>query len=172
MIFRKEYDDKNRIPHDPYSAFRFSILIEDKYSVGGFNEVSGLVFETEVQTLRVGGINDYELQLPGPSKFPSRLVLKRGLGDAEFLWAWYQLVAKGEILRKNITINLNDEEGKTQRTWSFTKACPVKWTGPDLRASNSAIAFESLELVHRGLMPEQKDLHLVLEQLDLSSGTR
>ena len=36
-------------------------------------------------------------------------------------------------------------------SWSFKEACPVKWTGPHLRASNSAVAFESLELVHRGL---------------------
>lgn len=151
---------------DPYSAFRFSIEIvgSDKYGgtnrdaatilngpIGGFNEVSGLVFEIEVQTLRVGGLNDYELQLPGPSKFPSRLVLKRGLGDTKYLWAWYQLVAKGEIVRKDVEISLNDEQGEKRRVWSFKKACPVKWSGPDLRASNAAIAFESLELVHRGL---------------------
>lgn len=148
------------MPRDPYLAFRFSIEVvggdKDKKgklegAVGGFNEVSGLVFETEVQTLRVGGVNDHELQLPGPSKFPSRLVLKRGLGDAEFLWDWYQLVAQGEIVRKDIDIRLNDEQRSNPRAWLFKEACPVKWTGPDLRASNSAIAFESLELVHRGL---------------------
>lgn len=162
MIPKKEYDDKSRIPRDPYSAFRFSIVIDGRDSVGGFNEVSGLVFETEVHTLRVGGVNDYELQLPGPSKFPSRLVLKRGLGDVDFLWEWYQEVAKGEIIRRNIHIKLNNEQGedtdeyskrsnKKMPSWLFRDACPVKWTGPDLRASTSAIAFESLELVHRGL---------------------
>lgn len=159
MIPIKEFKDISRIPHDPYSAFRFSIVIAGKDSVGGFNEVSGLVFETEVHTLRVGGINDYELQLPGPSKFPSRLVLKRGLGDIDFLWEWYQQVAKGEIIRRNIDIKLNNEQGenwderskKKMQSWLFREACPVKWTGPELRASTSAIAFESLELVHRGL---------------------
>lgn len=155
-----KYEDKNRVPHDPYPAFRFSILIDGE-NKGGFNEVSGLVFEMEVQTLRVGGINDYELQLPGPSKFPSRLVLKRGLGDISFLWDWYQQVAKGEIIRRSINIKLNNNQGgdKDERSgedmpsWRFKDACPVKWTGPDLRASNSAVAFESLELVHRGYEP-------------------
>jgi phage tail-like protein len=143
---------------DPYTAFRFSIVIDGKEKiegddkVGGFNEISGLVFETEVQTLRVGGINDYELQIPGPSKFPSRLVLKRGLGDMKFLWNWYRSIYQGEIKRKNVIIilNANDEQGEKLMSWRFKEACPVKWTGPDLRASNSAVAFESLELVHRG----------------------
>ena len=141
--------EMSRLP-DPYSAFRFSVEITGEAKVGGFNEVSGLVFETEVQTLRVGGINGYEQQLPGPSKFPSRLVLKRGLGDAKFLWNWYRSAAGGEIQRKNITIRLKDERWGDLMSWKFNDACPVKWTGPDLRASNSAVAFESLELVHRG----------------------
>jgi phage tail-like protein len=141
--------EMSRLP-DPYSAFRFSVEITGEAKVGGFNEVSGLVFETDVQTLRVGGINGYEQQLPGPSKFPSRLVLKRGLGDAKFLWNWYRSISQGEIQRKNITIKLNDEQWGDLMSWRFKEACPVKWTGPDLRASNSAVAFESLELVHRG----------------------
>jgi phage tail-like protein len=141
--------EMSRLP-DPYSAFRFSVEITGEAKVGGFNEVSGLVFETDVQTLRVGGINDYEQQLPGPTKFPSRLVLKRGLGDAKFLWNWYRSISQGEIQRKNITIKLHDERWGDLMSWRFKEACPVKWTGPDLRASNSAVAFESLELVHRG----------------------
>ena len=141
-----------RITSDPYSAFRFSVLVGGE-NIGGFNEVSGLVFETEIQTLRVGGMNDHELQLPGPSKFPSRLVLKRGLGDAEHLWRWYLEVLQGVIRRKDIDISLNHERNDQDKklvTWLFKEACPVKWTGPDLRASNSAIAFEALELVHKG----------------------
>jgi phage tail-like protein len=153
-----EYSDRTRVPKDPYSAFRFTILI-DGGNRGGFSEASGLVLETEVQTLRAGGINDYELQLPGPLKFPSRLVLKRGLGDMTYLWDWYRQVSKGEIIRKNIDIKLNnnlgedtdERTGKPLPAWRFREACPVKWTGPELRASTSAIAFESLELVHRGL---------------------
>lgn len=137
-------------PPDPYTAFRFSIEVDGERTIGGFNEVSGLIFETEVQTLRVGGMNNAELQLPGPSKFSSRLVLKRGLGNMKFLWEWYRSVSQGEVKRKNVTIRLNDERDEEVMSWRFREACPVKWTGPDLRASNSAVAFESLELVHRG----------------------
>jgi phage tail-like protein len=147
----KPYEDKNRIPHDPYSAFLFTVLVGGENKAGGFNEISGLTFEIEIQTLRVGGMNGSEQQLPGPSKFPSRLVLKRGLGDIDFLWKWYQQVANGEVIRRSIEIKLNNQKGTDLLSWHFKEACPVKWIGPELRASNSAIAFESLELVHRGL---------------------
>ncbi|WON73512.1 phage tail protein [Nitrosospira sp. Is2] len=147
----KLYDNKNRVPHDPYSAFLFSVHIDGGDKVGGFNEVSGLTFEIEVQTLRFGGMNAFEHQLPGPSKFPSRLVLKRGLGDIDFLWKWYQQIATGKIVRRGIHIKLNNEQGIERTSWNFKEACPVKWVGPELRANNSAIAFEAIELVHRGL---------------------
>jgi phage tail-like protein len=36
--------------------------------------------------------------------------------------------------------------------WNFKKAYPVAWEGPQLNASNSSqVAFERLELVHRGV---------------------
>ncbi len=35
--------------------------------------------------------------------------------------------------------------------WDFKEAFPVKWTGPDLRAVSTEVAFESIELAHRGL---------------------
>jgi phage tail-like protein len=135
---------------DPFTAFRFSVEI-DQHEVGGFSEVSGLAFEKEVEIFREGGVNDHDVQLAGPSKYPSRLVLKRGLGDLQYLWAWYLDVAHGMIARREIAIQLYDVEGKRQRSWRFREACPVKWTGPELRANTSAVAFESIEVVHRGL---------------------
>jgi hypothetical protein len=35
--------------------------------------------------------------------------------------------------------------------WDFKEAFPVKWTGPELRADSGNVAFESIELAHRGL---------------------
>jgi hypothetical protein len=43
--------------------------------------------------------------------------------------------------------------------WDFKKAFPVKWTGPELRAASGEVAFESIELAHRGLSrPELANL--------------
>jgi phage tail-like protein len=146
------------INNDPYTSFRFTAEI-DGVPVSGFSEVTGLTLETNVETFREGGDNFQEHQLPGPTKFPSRLVLKRGLADADALWSWYQEVMKGSIKRKTIKIKLLELANVEQHTWQwiFSRACPVKWTGPDFKAGTAEVAFESIELVHGGLANAGED---------------
>jgi phage tail-like protein len=138
---------------DPYAAFRFNAEI-DSLVVSGFSEITGLTFETEITTLREGGVNLHERQLAGPTKFPSRLILKRGLADADALWSWYRDVMKGSIVRKKVTISLLNHAGEQKWRWVFREACPVKWSGPEFRAGTAAIAFESIELAHNGVQPD------------------
>lgn len=151
-----------------YGAFRFEVAIHDPGSddaratgagassasaavtVAGFSEVGGLVFETDVLTLREGGANDAEVQLAGPRKYSARVVLKRGIGEAADLWDWYQESLAGVIRRRQIDITMRLATGERGLTWNVRDACPVKWTGPELRAGTSAVAFESLEFIHRG----------------------
>jgi len=135
---------------DLYVGFVFSVSIGPRL-VAGFNEVSGLAIESEVETLREGGVNDFEHQLPGPTKYASRLVLKRGLGDPQDLWQWYLQILNGQIARQQLTIFLNGTRGLPGLQWTFADACPVRWTGPEMRAGTSAVAFESIDVVHRGV---------------------
>ena len=140
---------------DPYASFRFAVAIGEAKpdeKVCGFSEASGLAIETDVETFREGGVNTHEVQLAGPSKFPTKLVLKRGLAEGE-LWSWYQNVMMGKIERKTVTITLQNYSGQEKWKWVFIQACPVKWSGPEFRAGSADVAFESIELVHRGLDP-------------------
>jgi phage tail-like protein len=140
---------------DPFMAFQFTVTVGTKNgtrAAGGFTDVTGLGAETEVETFRVGGLNTAEVTLPGPTKFPSRLVLKRGLGDTTMLWNWYQSVLRGAIKREDVTIELRSADGQQTASWTFSDACPVKWTGPELHATSSAVSFETIELVHRGFL--------------------
>ena len=138
---------------DPYLSFCFTVEIAQQV-IAGFSEVSGLSFETEVETFREGGVNRYERQLAGPTRYPSKLTLKRGLSDAEALWSWYEDVMNGTIQRKDIAILLLNSAGEERKRWTFSKACPVKWVGSDFRAGTSEVAFETVELVHEGLLPK------------------
>lgn len=134
---------------DPYLSFRFKVEI-DSLVVAGFSEATGLSFETEVETFREGGVNLHEQQLAGPTKYPSRLTLKRGLTDVDTLWSWYQDVMNGRIQRKDTSIILLDSTGEERKRWRFRQVCPVKWVGPELRAGTAEVAFEAVELVHNG----------------------
>jgi len=124
----------------------------DQQVVAGFSEVGGLVFETELETFREGGVNDYEQRLAGQVRFPSHLTLKRGSGEQYTLWTWYQDIVNGRIERKDVAILLLDGQGEEKQRWTFRKAFPAKWSGPEFRAGISEVAFESLELVHQGYL--------------------
>ena len=51
-----------------------------------------------------------------------------------------------------------DSFGKDKRRWTFWGAYPIKWTGPELKASSNAIAFESIEMVHQGISTHIKNI--------------
>ena len=58
---------------------------------------------------------------------------------------------RGKFKRKNGSIILISEGGEDTWRWNFTRAFPVKWTGPDLRAESNTVAFETVELAHGGI---------------------
>ncbi len=134
---------------DPYQSFNFMIEIEGIIT-GGFSECTGLQVETEFFDYREGGVNEYVHRFAGPTKYPP-LILKHGMTLIDGLWAWHQSVTQRDIQRKNGTIYLLNKQKIPVMWWDFKDAFPVKWTGPDLHANNSNIAFESVELSHRGL---------------------
>ena len=134
---------------DPYHVHNFLVEIEGIIA-GSFSECSGLQVETETFEYREGGVNDYMHRFAGPTKYPP-LILKHGLTQIFGLWSWHQDVTQGKIERKNGTIYLLDSKHLPVMWWDFKEAFPVKWTGPDLRASSAEVAFESIEIAHRGL---------------------
>jgi phage tail-like protein len=92
------------------------------------------------------------------------LVLKHGLTIIDGLWLWHQEVVQGQITRRNGTIYLLDRNNFPVLWWDFKEAFPTKWTGPDFRANSGEVAFESVELAHRGLSrPRAANLILGVE---------
>src|SRR5271154_438911 len=137
--------------HDPYLSYNFSVEI-DGVIVCGFNDVSGLQAEIEVQEYREGGLNEYIHKRAGPARYPSNLILKRGVGDSTELWSWYCDVLQGTIQRKSLDVVLMDSAGNEKRRWTLQNAYPVKWAAPEFKAQSSEVAIESLELAHEGLV--------------------
>jgi phage tail-like protein len=133
---------------DPYLSCNFVVEIEGILA-GGFASCSGLQVETETFEYREGGRNEYVHRFAGPTRHPP-LVFKRGLSLIDGLWGWHQDVVAGQIKRRNGTIYLLDGQ-QPVRWWNFHEALPIKWTGPELQASPAAVAFESVEIAHRGL---------------------
>jgi phage tail-like protein len=138
------------VRNDPHVAFNFFIEIEGLV-VGGFSEVTGLQVETEVEEYREGGQNAFVHKLAGPTRYPQNLVLKHGMTLLPTLWLWHQDVVAGKVVRRNGSIYLLDRQRLPVMWWDFADAYPIRWTGPELRADSNSVAFESVELVHRGI---------------------
>ncbi len=134
---------------DPYSAFRFLVEIEGIIA-GGFTDVSGLSVQTEVDSIREGGVNDFEYKLPRGTKYTD-ITLKRGLTDWE-LYNWYKDVIHGKISRKSGAIYLLDHEGNQVMDWYFFEAYPVKWDVSSFNATSNTVASETLVLTHHGVV--------------------
>lgn len=134
---------------DPYRNYRFAVEI-DSLVVGGFSEVEGLERELQTEDYEEGGQNTYTHAFPDRMTHPT-LTLKRGLTDSDAFWGWLQDVKHGTVERKNGRVIVMNETGREVWGWAFREAYPVRWSGPDLRADEGAVAIETVELSHRGL---------------------
>lgn len=118
----------------------------------GVMEVSGLEAEIVVIEHREGG--DPEAtprKMPGLRKF-GNIVLKRGLvaGDNEF-FEWFNSTQMSTAQRRDIVINLLNENHEPIVSWRARNAFPCKYSGPQLKADANEVAIETLELAHEGL---------------------
>jgi phage tail-like protein len=130
-------------------------------TVAAFSECSLPQMTMETYPYKEGGNNTLTHQLPGRST-QGNVTLKRGLGRRSTqktgpwdndLWKWYCDAIQGTIRRHTFSIILYDvRNGERVASWDVIDAYPVKWTGPTFKANESAIAIETLELAHRGVM--------------------
>lgn len=140
-------------PKDVHLGLHFWIQIEG-IEIAGFAECSGLSVETEVYEYMEGGLNTYTHKLPVRTKY-SNITLKRGLDPGKDLYHWYLDSLDGlPKKRKNISIMIyGPKPGQSAvEQWDLIEAWPVKWTGPDLKTDAGAVAIETLEFAHHGLL--------------------
>ncbi len=89
-------------------------------------------------------MNTYIHMLPGRRK-SARVTLKNGVGKSTLL-EWYLQSMSEKFSRKNVTITLLDEKLKPVMVWDLTDAYPVKWSGPQLKTDQNAVAIQTLDL--------------------------
>jgi phage tail-like protein len=118
--------------------------------IGGFSECSGIELTMQPDEYKEGGNNGTVLKFPGRATW-TNLTLKRGIGFDTTLWDWHYGFVTGKGSRRDGTITLLDAERNPSVVWFFRRGLPVKYTGPSLNATQSAVAIESIEIAHEGL---------------------
>jgi phage tail-like protein len=157
----------NAVRIDPLPSYNFYITLIDSanvlgtlfsvvsnYAVAGFSECSGLEASMEILDVRQGGNNVYVHKFATRATY-SNITLKHGvIYQYDDLWTWYYAWVQGAGTRKDGLISLLDEGRNPLKVWKFSRAIPMKWTGPSLNATQSNVAIETLELAHEGLVME------------------
>lgn len=147
-------------PDDPWFlplSFYFKVEFQGDSGIGEvvFREVSGLSMELELEGVKEGGGNAYEINLPKRIKY-GNLVLKRALlpADHPFI-AWVNNAMDGNISKPiipyGIMVKLMSDDATPLATWSCTQAYPVKWSVETFHAEKNEIAVETVELTYAAI---------------------
>ncbi|QFZ18652.1 phage tail protein [Saccharothrix syringae] len=135
--------------HYPFLAFRFEVKV-GPMAMGGFSECSGLQVRVETHDVVEGGLNTYVHRLPTRQR-QNDIRLRRGLAGQR-LWEWYSAWTAGRSNWQTCSILLWAENGTdVVAEWQVLQAWPVAWVGPELDATRSAVAVETVELAHTGV---------------------
>ncbi|MGB3714978.1 MAG: phage tail protein [Candidatus Promineifilaceae bacterium] len=130
---------------EPHSSFRFAVVISG-ITQAVFTDCTLPNIEWDIQEIKEGGLNTYTHQLPGRRK-GTKITLKNGLVRDDLL-DWYNnmMGERFQETRKTVDITLLDAMHNPVIIWSCEGAYPTKWTGPDFKAGDNAVATQTLEL--------------------------
>ena len=140
---------------EQYPLPKFHFQVEWGGTKLGFTEVTGLDVETSPIEYREGSMNEFNvIKFPGMQKY-GNLTMKRGIfrGDNEY-FDWWNTVSLDKIERRDITISLLNEEHEPVMVWRVKNAWPSKVQSTDLKADDSNVSIETLEVCHEGLVME------------------
>jgi phage tail-like protein len=131
---------------DPYRNFRFKVEI-DGIEEAGFNECTFGDTSIEPVEYREGMDPTHPRKLSGQTKYGD-VTLKWGLTDDSRLYQWFLTVVEQGAgkNRKNIAINLVDEEGNRKSRWELANCWPKKFDPTDFNAKGNDVAIETLEI--------------------------
>lgn len=138
--------------------------------VGGFTNISGLAINTQNIAYREGGYNTTVHQIPGMTTF-SPITLTRGVlygNDQAITWmrglfsasqgsGLNSSTATNRNFRVDIVIQVNDHPNtnatvdKPKMAFKIHNAWITGLNYTDLDATNGAILFETMQLVHEGI---------------------
>jgi phage tail-like protein len=132
---------------------RYSLrVVWDGEQIAGVRRVRGLGRLTELSTVHDGSDPNASRIIAGPTKFEP-VTIERGItrDDAFEKWAQAMQQGAGPAPRKDVRIELHDNERRITVAWMLRGALPIKLEAPDLNAVGNDVAIEQLTLAYEGL---------------------
>lgn len=159
---------------DPGVAYLFQVAI-DGILLGNFTKITGLSAKYETETVKEGGENTHLHHLPGRMTY-TNVTLTRPVDYGSMgLSAWFsgfqKNVAKGSSSSRNTTnIMAYGANHLPIAEWTLLDVVPVSYSGPTLKAGNSEVLEESVELSHNGFWSLQSSALGITAQAAVATG--
>lgn len=133
-----------------HAGFRFVVAV-DAIPLVAFTECTLPTLQVETEDVKEGGQNTYIHKLPVRVN-AGTLRLKNGISRGDVMLQWYLQVLRGEMSSapRRVDLYMFDSLKIPLSHWSFNNAYPIKWVGPSLRAGESTVLVEEVELAHQG----------------------
>ena len=158
------YDNGNGMAY-PLTKMNFRVSVAGVEGSAAFNQVTGLDAQVDVIEFRQGNAGSLApVKIPGLVKH-GNVTLRLGYTLDSAFKTWIQECVserRGPIPRNTVQIELIDINGGAPsqtstvitgtRVWELTNAWVAHYTGPELDASNSDVAIESVELAYEELV--------------------
>ena len=150
----------------PLTKMNFLVTVSGVSGTAAFSEVSGVEASVDVIEFRQGNSSSLApVKIPGLVKH-GNVTLKFGYTlDSAFKTWIMECVSetRGEMPRSDVQIEMIDINGAAPqsivntttdggRIWVLTNAWVTKYSAPDLNASTSEVAIESVELAYEELI--------------------
>ena len=158
------YDNGSGLAY-PLTKMNFLVSVDGVNGTAAFSEVTGVEASVDVIEFRQGNANSLApVKIPGLVKH-GNVTLKFGYTLDSAFKTWIQECVsetRGEMPRNRVQIELIDINGGAPatiaenvsgaRVWVLSNAWVTKYSAPDLNASTSEVAIESVELAYEELI--------------------
>lgn len=158
------YDNGSGLSY-PLTKMNFIVTVDGVSGTAAFSEVSGIEASVDVIEFRQGNAHSLApVKIPGLVKH-GNVTLKFGYTLDSAFKTWIQECVsevRGEMPRSRVQIEMIDINGGApqsvqdsitgQRVWVLTNAWVTKYNAPDLNASTSEVAIETVELAYEELI--------------------
>ncbi|RZU51560.1 phage tail-like protein [Krasilnikovia cinnamomea] len=149
-------------------SMRFRVSV-DGINLGSWASCAGLSVDFKNKAVAEGGNYEYSVILPERVEYRT-ITLRRAMSLQESAmvqqWltgvvnGWYNAASPRDFGHRSAKIELFDAGGPPKSgpgplvvaSWTLRNVYPARWVGPDLDATGSRVAVETLELVHEGFL--------------------
>lgn len=140
-------------------ANRFVVSMSGKseYDLGSWTKAEGLDVAWDIAEYRMGDGGNDRLYFPGNTKYTNVKLIRGVSEETKKVKQWLDKNSwEMEVFTGSIQLFTTGAQMVTE--WTLRDVMPAKWSITSFDAGASQVAMETLELVHRGFLEDERKL--------------